>query len=538
MKGTKGNHYLSLVLNSIPRLLSLQNRCLVDPSYGCFDKKFWHFKTSDFPNSTAQMGSEALARLWSWRIENNPYYDNPMICQWAKNGFLYLVKIQKKDGSFDEWYPNERGWAGPTGYVLHSLASGYNILHKKWDPDDHIKIKKAIYKAAYYLKKREEKHVLCNHFAVALMALYDSWEILRDEWILKAYNNLWVKFKRYICDEGWTLEYDGVDLGYNLATLSFLGRIHSKTKNKQIENYCKKSIKFLSYFCFPDKSFGGRIGSRSTSHIYPFALEYWSETSPMAKSMAISLQDSSLFPDIQDDHYLVYRLCDYIEAGQIAKANEEASNTLPFNQKGNQIKYFPLAGLYIRKTTQYYFVCNFRRGGAYVLYRLHDKRLIDANSGVIGQEKKGSPVLSSQSSYIKWEIQTHENKCYTKGPLVKVRNQNFNPQTFLLFRLFLLIGGNIGLLSYWIKIIIRKLLIVGEPIIKKTSFERTFFFKEDEIIIEDILKGIDGHFYTGFDFSARYVPQSRYFQNHELWIRPKKMNKVKNRLQLKHHWKF
>ena len=536
MKINKENHYLSIVLNVIPRLLSLQNRCLVDPDYGCFDKNYWHFKLSDFPNSAAQMGSEVLAHLWSWKTEENPYYKNPTICQWAKHGLLYLIKIQKKDGSFDEWYPNERGWAGPTGYVLHSLASGYNILYKQWDQSEHIKIKKSIHKAAWHLRRREEGHILSNHFAVALMALYDSWEILGEDWILKAYHKLWNKFKKYICDEGWTLEYDGVDMGYNLATLSFLGRIHSRTKDEQIENYCQRSIRFLSYFCYPDKSFGGRIGSRGTSHIYPFAFEYWSKFSPLAKSMAVLLKDSSIPPQIQDDHYLMYRLCDYIEAGQLDR-DKEKSSILPFQQKEDKKKYFPVAGLYIRKTSQYYLACNLKRGGAYILYRLKDGKLMAADAGVIGQiNSNHSKLLSSQSSNVKWEIQVDGNGCVTQGPLVKVRNKNFTPGKFLLFRLFTLLGGNISLLSYWIKIIIRKLLIVGEGPVKNSLFTRKFSFKENGIIVEDILKGVQGSFYTGFDFSTRYVPQSRYFQKHEISIGPKMMKKINDEYQLKRHW--
>ena len=253
--------YLTIVLNSLPRLLALQNRCPVDTHYGCFDKNFWHFKVSDFPNAAAQMGSEVLARLWEWPIEGNPYYRNAHIGQWAKHGLLYLVQIQKKGGAFDEWYPNERGWAGPTGYVLHSLVSGYKILSKQnqWSKEEELRIKKAICKAAKHLGRRDEGHILSNHFAVTMMALYDAWEIIQEDWILDAYTLVWKQLKKYLCyKEGWGLEYDGVDLGYNLAILSFLGRIHARNGDKDIETYCHESCKFLSYFCYPDRKFWGK----------------------------------------------------------------------------------------------------------------------------------------------------------------------------------------------------------------------------------------------------------------------------------------
>ena len=533
MKYTEIDSYLSIVLKSIPRLLSLQNRCVSETNYGCFDKNYWHFKLKDFPNAAAQMGSEVLARLWNWQTKGNPYYKNDMICQWAKHGFLYLVKIQKKDGSFDEWYPNERGWAGPTGYVLHSLISGYTILERQWNKNERNKIIESIHKGASHLSKRAEGYILSNHYAMALMALYDSWEIIKKDWILKVYKKFWSEFKEYICDEGWTLEYDGVDLGYNMATLGFLGRIHARNKDKDIENYCTQSINFLSHFLYPDGSFGGRIGSRGTSHIYPFALEYWANICPVASSMVRFSNFSLLSPDIQDDHYLSYRLCDYIEAAQI-RQNHTNHPSLPFLQTGNKTYHFPLAGMYIKKTPRYYFVCNLKRGGSFVLYRLSDKKLIMADSGVIGN--RHSQTLSSQSCHSKWNTSIDKNTCQVKGPLVKVRNQSFTPFSFLLFRIATLLLGNSNFLSYWMKITIRYLLIVKDRTVEKTTFIRKFSFSEEKVHVKDFLTGIKGDFYTRFDFSARYVPQSRYFQKHEIYLKFKKMKKIDSRYELESEW--
>ncbi len=538
----KETPYLAVVLKSIPRLLSLQDRRLLSPSYGCFDKNFWHFKTSDFANAAAQMGSEALARLWAWPAQGNPYFANPRLRDWAKQGLLYLTTLQKRDGSFDEWYPNERGWAGPTGYVLHSLVSGYQILSEEWEELERERILTAIRQAAEHLKRRDEGHVLANHFAVTLMALYDAWEVLGEDWIWQAYHYWWSQFENHVCSEGWSLEYDGVDLGYNLATLGFLGRIHARHQFTEIENYCQKSFQFLSYFCWPDKNFGGRIGVRGTSHIYPFALNYWANFFPEARSMAnwllSSSEDLPLGPEIQDDRYLVYRLSDYIEAGQIEK-NWEEVGPLPFARQGCWTHHFSEAGLYIRKSPKYYFVSNLRRGGAFLLYHLGKSELVLADAGVVGRvDSKSLKVLSSQTSNVKWKIEIEEKSCSTEGPLVKVRSQCFNPFSFLLFRSFILFFGSFGFLSYWAKILIRKLLIVGERAMRKTHFKRQFSFEENRVYVEDKVMAPKGNFYTGFDFSVRYVPQSQYFQEHELFIEPKCLKEMPEGYQLKREWDF
>ena len=520
------------ILNSIPRLLSLQDRCFTSPSYGCFDKNFWHFKTADFPNAAAQMGSEVLARIWAWETKENSYYKNVQVLKWAKQGLIYLMNIQNRDGSFDEWYPTERGWAGPTGYVLHSLASGYVLLKETWKEEEKEKIKESIYKAARHLSKRDEGHILCNHIAMSLLALWDAWEICQESWILDSFHSYWKLFEKHTYPEGQSLEYDGVDLGYNMASLSFLARIHKRNGDKKIEEYAGKSCAFLKLFCYPDGSFGGRIGSRSTSHIYPFALEYWATLFPDASAMATFFQGyNPIPPSMQDDRYLVYRLCDYIEAYNVTEKKKEPS-ILPFKQKENKTYFFSHAGIQVKKTSKYYFVCNVKKGGVFYLYNLKNHHPVIIDGGII------STTMSSQTQSRFWKTDMGEDHCSTEGSLFKIPHQYFNPLSFILFRLSNILLGSTRTLSFIIKAIIRHILITGTRPIKKTCFSRSFFLEENRVLVKDSLKGAQGSFYTGFDFSTRYVPQSRYFQFHELNLSPKKLIKKGKNYFLEREWKF
>ena len=110
-------------------------------TYGCFDKNYWHFKTKDYPAGTFQLGAEFLARLWATNDRQNPYYQNEEIKNWAIAAFEFTLSIQHKDGSFDEWYPNERGWAGPTSYIIHSLFECYKILENEFSQSAKEKLK-------------------------------------------------------------------------------------------------------------------------------------------------------------------------------------------------------------------------------------------------------------------------------------------------------------------------------------------------------------------------------------------------------------
>ena len=38
----------------IPKILTLLDRNVHSPTYGCFDRNFWHYKIIDFPSGMAQ----------------------------------------------------------------------------------------------------------------------------------------------------------------------------------------------------------------------------------------------------------------------------------------------------------------------------------------------------------------------------------------------------------------------------------------------------------------------------------------------------
>lgn len=53
--------YAKLALDQIPRLLGNLDRNSFSPTYGCFHRDYWLYKTSDFPDSVRQFAVQALA---------------------------------------------------------------------------------------------------------------------------------------------------------------------------------------------------------------------------------------------------------------------------------------------------------------------------------------------------------------------------------------------------------------------------------------------------------------------------------------------
>ena len=53
--------YLKEGLQYIPKLLQLLDKNRLSSTYGCFDRAFWHYRTSDFPSGMYQEAVLPLA---------------------------------------------------------------------------------------------------------------------------------------------------------------------------------------------------------------------------------------------------------------------------------------------------------------------------------------------------------------------------------------------------------------------------------------------------------------------------------------------
>ena len=534
-------YFSKTALKSTNRVLSLLDRNGFSKTFGCFDKYYWHFKTKDFPSASCQMGVEFLSRLWN--LPHGGFYKNPTLLQWIKAGMEYTLSLQHGDGSFDEWYPNERGWAGPAGYIIHSLIKAYEITESQWDEDFRNRMKNCFLKAGRFLIRQKEGADLANHFALFLLVLYETGQVSGDQKIKAEFDSCFKKFKSFVSKEGWSMEYDNVDFGYNLAVLSFLGRLNKIYPNPFLKNHARKAFEFLSFFFYPDGSFGG-LGSRETIHLYPFALTYWGRVLPVAKALHRHLMNKKsyekLTPADQDDHYLFYRLSEYMEADEPEKelGRQSAKNSekqpekqtekqtenfsaiplLPFEKKPFK-KYFPDCGFFVQKTASFYFVSNMKKGGALRIYDIPKGNLLLKNNGWIGQLKDKSKITNcrKQENDI---IEITDKKITVQGKAVFLNQKYFNSLKFAAFRLTLSLAGNYKT-AFYLKKIIRHFLILQKKQ-SKHSFKREIIFTEStqktpEIHIVDFINcdRAERVFYGG-GFSVRYVPQSGYFEDSDL----------------------
>ena len=226
--------YAAKAISQVPRLLSLQDRNRFSPTYGSFDRTYWLDKTEDFPNALPQFGVLTLALVYRHQFPGNIYREQPKIREWAIAGMDYWASLQHKDGSFDEFYPYERGWAGPTAFTTYANLEAWRLLKDEIPQEVAQRVLNAARKAARFIAKGEsEQDLLANHHAVAALAVWKAYEVLGDADLKAGFLGLWQGFlKLHNPEEGWSKEYDGVDPGYLSATVSFLSKIYQTNPDR------------------------------------------------------------------------------------------------------------------------------------------------------------------------------------------------------------------------------------------------------------------------------------------------------------------
>ena len=527
--------YAEKALSQIPRLLSLQDRNRFSPTYGCFKRTYWLDKTVDFPDALSQYGVSSLVLAYTHEMPGNIFYNQKKIREWALAGMRYWTTIQHSDGSFDEFYPNEHGWTGPTGFLLYAMLKSYMLLEARNEFPEEFKEKffETCRKAARYIIKWDEHGVLANHHAMAVLPVYYTYHVLREQEFLDGYEKKLAEFLTFHTTEGWSLEYDGADIGYLSATVSFLGKVYKLNKDERLKKVMQESVEFLSYFVYPNGFYAGSMGSRQTLHFYSHGCEILAPEMPLAArvadAMLRSLGEGKIVPaEIQSDRYFLYRIPEHLES-YIDFGERKGSELLPYERTDFQ-KVFPLGKFYVEKKNNVYFLGNAAKGGVLKIFRTDTGKLLLNDCGIIGQGENGK-VLTSQWVGKDYIFTPHKNGFTVEGSLQTLPiSKVFTPLKRIVFVLFMLAFGWNTWLAYKIKGLIRSILVFTKASTPVT-FRRDVEQKENTVTIRDTLMLKDPSFrfsslQLSDEFFVRYVPQSCYFQSQEFDAKPHPLGKA------------
>lgn len=387
--------YINQIQNSIQRLLSLGDSNPVSPTFGCFDRNFWHYRTvTDFPSAPFQMAALSLALLYQNDFENNFCYRRPEILRLAEGAMLYWAKIQRADGSFDEWYPYEHSFVA-TAFTSYGVSEALLLLKDELSKETSAKVTRSLEKAASWLSRHDDL-LVSNHQAGAVPALYNIFLLTRKEKYRELAQEKLDKLLSVQTEEGWFPEYGGADPGYTSLTVDFLAKYYQKSQDEKAREAINKALDFMVYFLHPDGSFGGEYGSRNTKYLFPHGLEILSAEFPQAGYLLQPFYQPKKYLNLVnlnsvDDRFLVFFfLPNYLQA-LVESAKREKEPDFSFVLKSEE-KNFPLAGLLVRKDEFNHLIINFKKGGVMKVFTAD--KLLYSDSGYFGILNNGKVVTT------------------------------------------------------------------------------------------------------------------------------------------------
>lgn len=495
-------------LAQIPKILTLLDRNLHSPTYGCFDRNFWHYKIIDFPSGMAQEFVLPLALAYNLEIPNNPYYLQKMIHKWVEAGILYAAHTSHPDGSCDDYFPFERA-SGATAFSLLASIESYQILGL-----NNYEILSFFEKRADWLIHHYESGKLANHEALIVLCLELLSRLLETSKWDTAKTNRLSRLLSWQSQEGWFTEYSGFDPGYHTLTISCLARIYQLNKSKKLKDIITKAVELAAQFIHPDGSFGGEYSSRNTYNFFPHGFELVGKWLPAALSIndqfLMGLKNG-LAPCYADDHIIGHHTWNYLLAWRDFVSERPTSLTrdvasLWLKEAQILIKRRPGTELYV----------SLNKGGIFKLFR--DQKLVASDTHLSLQVRKGKKILNAVSHLSgDYDVKISQDELTISGNMGWAKQTQMSPLKLIILRLVMLTFGRFS--PNLIRKILQKILITGKQD-TPFHFKRHFKYEDgnwyitDELFAKSWLNVINAG--IGCDQTSIYVVMSRTFQINQL----------------------
>jgi hypothetical protein len=464
-------------LSHLPKLLMLQDRSPTSPTYGCFDRGYWHMRTADFPSGIAQTFLLPLALAYSLPIPGSPYHQQPELRRWAIAGVRFAARSAHSDGSCDDYYPFERA-AGAAAFSLFACLEAAEIFGL-WDDAE---IAAFLHRRARWLASHEESGRLSNHEALIIACLARLAEKFGGEW----HGLMQARSRRVLgwqSSEGWFDEYGGADPGYLTLTIAMLEDADRRFPALGLRGAIGAAIGFLGTAIHPDGSMGGEYTSRATVNFFPHGLEMAGSREPLALQIADCAYRrfaSGIAPCHADDRIGGHHVWSQLLAWREWQAQRPAP--LAF---GEGLHDFPDAKLRVQQRGTLRLFCGWSRGGA---FRLFDGgRLLWADTGPSLRLTDGRVAIANlDGAQI---VERTADRLVVEAPLAFAKSALLTPAKSIVLRAIMLSAGRF--FPDLVRRGLQKLLVTGRKD-APFHFRRTLLWEDDALIVEDELRASQG----------------------------------------------
>ena len=275
------------IQGNVRRVLTHVDRDPDSPTYGCFDRHYWHYHARDYSSSILQQGLFVLEAIRKGDVPLPVCPDEAArLCQATVRGLTRQINAR---GGVDEYYPYEHSYVAGA----FSLLAVARVL-LDWQENDPALLEGVDWDAlqrltSHMVERREHRYPESSsfappacQFAAGLAALHVASRLERLQVPESALEEYLARLLEAQHEEGWFDEYGGPDFGYLSVTLDALADIHQITRAPEVQEALDRAIAFLCEVIGPDGVIPFELGCRNTEYFYPFGLVYAAQTNPLA----------------------------------------------------------------------------------------------------------------------------------------------------------------------------------------------------------------------------------------------------------------
>ena len=496
--------YVQMALSYLPHLTHLVDRNPYSPTYGCFDREYWHYRTLDFPCGMSQEFVLPFALLYKNAYPGNLYQGWDRLREVAEAGIRFAVTGSHRDGTCDDYFPWEQAM-GALVFSTYACTEAYQILGLQDD-----RLVEFFRKRGDHLALHNETGRLTNHQAFAALAAYNIYQVTGDDKYRRvAEDRTALALSWQHPEEGWFQEYEGADPGYHTCTIAFLAKLYQKNRDESLLKPLLKAVEFAWHFMHPDGSYGGEYGSRNTYHFYPHGFEVLAPHSVKAGQIADQFLRGAARGKRyhnDDDRMCCHLVYDWLQAYEAYHPVRPE----PINARPDFSVWMPDAGLAVVKTPAYYAVANLRKGGVFKAFTA--EHCIASDTGLIGETDDGQVVVSHlMDEQHEVEADTRRRVYRVEGALSRRQRKLSSPVKVIVFRMV-----NLTISRFFpnlVRSLVQKLLITGKNR-TRWRFKRTLEFGSDRIRVRDrFFEAVPfKRLSAGSDATSIYVANSNVYQ--------------------------
>lgn len=418
-------------LAEIPKLLTLQDRSPASPTYGCFDRAYWHYRKSDFPSGMSQEYVLPLALAWALDMPDNPYRGQPAIRDWIEAGIRFAARTSHANGACDDYYPFEQA-AGATAFSLLACLDAAALIGL----NNGLEINDFFHTRAHWLANHEESGRLSNHEALIVACLARMAERESGRWEA-ALSRRTERLLSWQHEEGWFDEYGGADPGYLSLTIGLLADTDRRRPDLGLREPCRRAIRFLAALAHPDGTIGGEYTSRATRNFFPHGLEIAGSWCPDALALSSHLLRplaGGRAPCFADDYIIGHHLWSWMLAWREWHESRPARLPMP---EGRQL--FDGARLLVDARAGMTLYCGWSRGAAFRLY--DGDRLLVSDTGPTLVTRRGRVAVTHLEGPT--DLSIGDDQVEAAGVMAWAKSARLTPGKSAILRLLMLTLGRL-----------------------------------------------------------------------------------------------